>query len=89
MSGSKRWSSELSLEHNVHFEGPISPVHKAYHAADVVVLSSISEGFPYTPIEAMMCGKPVVATRVGGVGEAMAARASSSSRVSRRSWGGP
>ena len=62
---------ELNLERNVSFEGPISPVHQAYHAADVVVLSSISEGFPYTPIEAMMCGKPVVATRVGGVAEAI------------------
>ena len=62
---------QLSLERNVSFEGPISPVHKAYHAADVVVLSSVSEGFPYTPIEAMMCAKPVVATRVGGVGEAI------------------
>lgn len=59
------------LNENVSFEGPISPVHHAYHAADVVALSSISEGFPYTPIEAMMCGKPVVATRVGGVGEAI------------------
>lgn len=55
----------------VRFEGPISPVFRAYHAADVVVLSSISEGFPYTPIEAMMCGRPVVATRVGGVAEAI------------------
>jgi glycosyltransferase involved in cell wall biosynthesis len=59
------------LNEHVSFEGPISPVHRAYHAADVVALSSISEGFPYTPIEAMMCGKPVVATRVGGVGEAI------------------
>ena len=67
----ERLVAELSLERNVTFEGPISPVHKAYHAADVVVLSSISEGFPYTPIEAMMCAKPVVATRVGGVSEAI------------------
>ena len=67
----KRLVAELSLGRSVCFEGPISPVHRAYHAADVVVLSSISEGFPYTPIEAMMCGKPVVATRVGGVGEAI------------------
>lgn len=59
------------LAENISFEGPISPVYRAYHAADVVVLSSISEGFPYTPIEAMMCSKPVVATRVGGVAEAI------------------
>jgi glycosyltransferase involved in cell wall biosynthesis len=63
--------TQHDLGAQVHFEGPISPVYKAYHAADVVVLSSISEGFPYTPIEAMMCSKPVVATRVGGVAEAI------------------
>lgn len=63
--------TEHGLGETVRFEGPVSPVFKAYHAADVVVLSSISEGFPYTPIEAMMCSKPVVATRVGGVAEAI------------------
>jgi len=61
----------LGLERNVRFEGPISPVYQAYHAGDVVALSSVSEGFPYTVIEAMMCGRPMVATRVGGVGEAV------------------
>ncbi len=60
---------EQNLTPNARFEGPISSSLKAYHAADVVVLSSISEGFPYTVIEAMMCGKPVVSTQVGGVGD--------------------
>jgi glycosyltransferase involved in cell wall biosynthesis len=64
---------DLDLGANIVFEGPVSPVHRAYHAADVVALSSISEGFPYVAIEAMMCGRPVVATRVGGVGEAVGA----------------
>lgn len=63
--------SDLRLGDNVTFEGPVRPVHQAYHAADVVALSSVSEGFPYVAIEAMMCGRPVVATRVGGVGEAV------------------
>ena len=70
----KRVSSlvhELGLGGSVSFEGPVTPVHHAYHAADVVALSSISEGFPYVAIEAMMCGRPVVATEVGGVGEAV------------------
>lgn len=62
---------ELGLNKSVTFEGPVKPVHHAYHAADVVALSSISEGFPYVAIEAMMCGRPVVATQVGGVGEAV------------------
>lgn len=62
---------DLDLGGSVTFEGPVKPVHHAYHAADVVALSSISEGFPYVAIEAMMCGRPVVATQVGGVGEAV------------------
>ena len=37
----------------------------------MVVLSSISEGFPYTLIEAMISGRACVATDVGGVAEAI------------------
>ena len=47
-----------------------SPVD-AYHAGHVVLLTSISEGLPYTVLEAMATGRPVVATDVGGVGEAV------------------
>jgi glycosyltransferase involved in cell wall biosynthesis len=47
-----------------------SPI-EAYQAGHVVVLTSISEGLPYTVLEAMATGRPVVATDVGGVGEAV------------------
>ena len=42
----------------------------AYYAeADVIVLASFSEGVPVVLMEAMAAGRPVVATRVGGVAE--------------------
>jgi glycosyltransferase involved in cell wall biosynthesis len=61
--------SELGLDDAVTFEGPVRPVSAAYHASTVVALSSISEGLPYTVMEAMMCGRATVSTAVGGVPE--------------------
>jgi polysaccharide biosynthesis protein PelF len=65
-------STELGLADGAAtFEGKISPPSQAYHTGHVVVLTSISEGLPYVVLEAMASGRPVVATDVGGVAEAV------------------
>jgi polysaccharide biosynthesis protein PelF len=66
----KQLLTELGLDGAATFEGRVASVVEAYHAGHVVLLTSISEGFPYTLIEAMAAGRPTVATDVGGVNEA-------------------
>ena len=57
----------LGLGRRVHFTGWVSDVAAAVSDLDVVVLTSRTEGTPASLIEAGACGRPVVATRVGGV----------------------
>lgn len=61
----------LSRSLKVHFLGkvPRKEMASVYSASDAFVLPSLAEGFPLTIMEAMAAGKPVVATRVGGIPE--------------------
>ena len=61
----------LGMANRVVFLGLRADVNPVYDAADVFVLSSLSEAFPYVVLEAMSHELPVVATRVGGVPEAV------------------
>ncbi len=61
----------LHLENNFKFMGSTKEPEKAYNSGDVVALTSIAEGFPFSVIEAMACGKAIVASDVGGVAEAL------------------
>lgn len=64
-------SEDLGLHETLIFAGYAASTEAAYNEGDFVVLSSISEGFPYSVVEAMMCGRTVVGTDVGGVREAL------------------
>lgn len=61
----------LGVEDTVNLGTATTDVVSAYRDADVVLLTSISEAFPYSVIEAMACEKAIVASDVGGVGEAL------------------
>ena len=70
-------AADLGLGRQATFEGRVPEIRDAYAAGHIVVLCSVSEGFPYTLIEAMACGRACVATDVGGVSEAIGSVAGS------------
>lgn len=60
---------ELGVAERVLFLGERDALPELLAPADVFVLSSSSESFGLSALEAMSCGTPVVATDVGGVSE--------------------
>jgi glycosyltransferase involved in cell wall biosynthesis len=57
---------------NVEFGGPVeqSKLPQIYDEADICVVPSVAyESFSYTCVQAMAAGKPVIATRIGGMPE--------------------
>ena len=58
---------DLGLARSCLFLGYQKDVAPWYAICDAVVLTSASEGTPVTIIEALAAGRPVVATKVGGV----------------------
>jgi len=73
-SGLKARAQELGMSDNVEFPGrlPHEQVVTAMHACDIVVMpSTCQESFGVAALEASACQIPVVASRVGGVCEAV------------------
>ncbi len=60
---------ELGVADGVDFRGVQRDVAPALHEADVFLLPSETESFGLAALEALACGVPVVATRVGGLPE--------------------
>ena len=65
-------AAQLGITTRVVFAGYRERPERALAAMDVFALTSDSEGMPLAVLEAWAAGKPVVATRVGGVPELVA-----------------
>lgn len=63
--------ADLGIGERVRLLGSVDGVAGLIGAADVYVQPGWSESFPYSVLEAMSLAAPIVATDVGGVGEAV------------------
>lgn len=64
-------ASELGIVHAVRFAGLRPQAPSFHYLFDISVLCSVSEGFPNSLVEAMAAARPIVATDVGGVRDAV------------------
>ncbi|MDD4899720.1 MAG: glycosyltransferase [Candidatus Omnitrophica bacterium] len=65
----KEFSQNLGLNGNIVFIGLRQDIPELLKSIDILILPSLREGLPLTVLEAMACGVPVVATKVGGTPE--------------------
>jgi glycosyltransferase involved in cell wall biosynthesis len=65
----KQLAADLGIGSRITFLGEVGDVRALLSRARLFALPSRSEGIPLTALEAMACGLPVVATRVGGLPE--------------------
>ena len=71
LAAARRLVSELGLQDRVEFLGHRHDVAELLSHAQVFALSSRSESFPMTVLEAMRARLPVIASNVGGISEAV------------------
>jgi glycosyltransferase involved in cell wall biosynthesis len=67
----ERQIRDLGLERHVTLAGFRSDVIGLQKSFDLFVMSSVTEGLGSSMLDAMACGTPVVATRAGGIPEAI------------------
>jgi glycosyltransferase involved in cell wall biosynthesis len=67
----KNLVTDLNLNGNFVFEGLSFTPEIANNEGDVVILTSISEAFPFAVLEGMACEKVVISSDVGGTSEVL------------------
>lgn len=60
---------KLGLEERIHLKGYESKIERIWKINHLNILPSFSESAPISIVEAMICGRPTVATDVGGVSD--------------------
>lgn len=64
-------AKNLGIEKNVKLIGPKLEICEIFNILDIYVLPSVWEGLPMSLLEAMSCQRPIVATKVGGIPQAI------------------
>jgi glycosyltransferase involved in cell wall biosynthesis len=62
-------AGRLGIAGLIHWVGAVPNAYRFFRAFDAFALSSRTEGTPLVLLEAMGAGVPIIATRVGGVGD--------------------
>lgn len=63
---------ELNMQNIIEFISPMPDPMPYYQSLDLYLNTSLHEGIPLSILEAMSCGRPVVAPKVGGIPEIIA-----------------
>lgn len=71
ISATRKECDQLALPGNTTYLGRLDEPEliAAYQQSDALLCPSYSEGFGYVALEAMACGKPVIASNTGGLKE--------------------
>jgi len=64
-------AADLGIRDAVEFCGEISDMASFFRQVDIALMPSMAEGLPLFVLEAMAAGRPVVATNIAGIPEAV------------------